>query len=166
MQITANETVGVEDRASYYDHVGAVRDMFQNHMLQLLMMLTSHLPKNSNFEMVRFKKKKVMEALEPLQKEEVSASVIRGQYKAGIVQGKPVIGYTSEPGIAPTSMNDAFIAARLQIDDYFWRGVPIYIRTGKRMGEKSTRIVIEFKERTKGDINPFNSTSMRVKKIF
>lgn len=147
MQITANETVGVEDRASYYDHVGAVRDMFQNHMLQLLMMLTSHLPKNSNFEMVRFKKKKVMEALEQLEKEEVSVSVIRGQYKAGIVQVKPVIGYTSEPGIAPTSMNDTFIAARLQIDDYFWRGVPFYIRTGKRMGEKSTRIVIEFKER-------------------
>lgn len=146
VQITANETVGVEERAGYYDHVGAVRDMFQNHMLQLLMMLTSHLPINSDSEMVRFKKKKVMEALEPLQKEEVSASIIRGQYKAGTVQGKPVIGYISEPGIASTSMNDTFIAAKLQVNDFFWRGVPFYIRTGKRMKEKSTRIVIEFKE--------------------
>ncbi|WP_175532596.1 glucose-6-phosphate dehydrogenase [Paenibacillus sp. yr247] len=149
VQITAIETVGVEERAGYYDHVGAVRDMFQNHMLQLLMMLASHLPNNSDSEMVRFKKKKVMEALEPLQKQDVSANVIRGQYKAGAVQGKPVIGYTSEPGIAATSMNDTFIAAKLQIDDFFWRGVPFYIRTGKRMKDKSTRIVIEFKELSK-----------------
>ncbi|MBP3965829.1 glucose-6-phosphate dehydrogenase [Paenibacillus lignilyticus] len=146
VQITANETVGVEERAGYYDHVGAVRDMFQNHMLQLLMMLASHLPNHSDSEMVRFKKKKVMEALEPVQKQEISASIIRGQYKAGTIQGKPVAGYLDEPGIASTSMNDTFIAARLQIDDYFWRGVPFYIRTGKRMKEKSTRIVIEFKE--------------------
>jgi glucose-6-phosphate 1-dehydrogenase len=146
VQITANETVGVEERAGYYDQVGAVRDMFQNHMLQLLMMLASHLPKNSNAEKVRFKKKMVMEALEQLQKEEVNAHVVRGQYTAGSIQGKPVIGYTSEPGIAHTSRNDTFIAARLTIDDFFWRGVPFYIRTGKRMNEKSTRIVIEFKE--------------------
>ncbi|TXK77668.1 glucose-6-phosphate dehydrogenase [Paenibacillus sp. N3.4] len=146
VQITANETVGVEERAGYYDHVGAVRDMFQNHMLQLLMMLTSHLPNNSNSEMVRFKKKMVMESLEPFQKQEVSASVIRGQYKEGVIQGKWVAAYTSEPGIAATSMNDTFIAARLQIDDFFWRGVPFYIRTGKRMKEKSTRIVLEFKD--------------------
>jgi glucose-6-phosphate 1-dehydrogenase len=146
VQITANETVGVEERAGYYDHVGAVRDMFQNHMLQLLMMLAIHLPNNSTSEKVRFKKKKVMEDLEPLLKQDVGANIIRGQYKAGTIQGKPVIGYTSEPGIADTSMNDTFIAARLRIDDVFWRGVPFYIRTGKRMKEKSTRIVIEFKE--------------------
>ncbi|WP_046231104.1 glucose-6-phosphate dehydrogenase [Paenibacillus algorifonticola] len=146
VQITANETVGVEERAGYYDHVGALRDMFQNHLLQLLMMTAIQLPQKSDAEKVRFKKKQVMEALEPLQKQDVSLSVIRGQYKAGKVQGKPVVGYTSEPGIAETSMNDTFIAAKLQIDDFFWRGVPFYIRTGKRMKEKSTRIVIEFKE--------------------
>lgn len=146
VQITANETVGVEERAGYYDHIGAVRDMFQNHMLQLLMMAAIHLPHDSTSEKVRFKKKKVMEALEPVQKQEVSASVIRGQYEAGIVQGKPVVGYTSEPGIAPNSMNDTFIAARLLIEDSYWRGVPFYIRTGKRLAEKSTRIVVEFKE--------------------
>ncbi|MGF7048102.1 glucose-6-phosphate 1-dehydrogenase [Paenibacillus sp. DS2015] len=146
VQITANETVGVEERASYYDQVGAVRDMFQNHMLQLLMMLAIHLPNNSNSEQVRNKKKMVMESLEPIHKQDVSSNVIRGQYQAGTVQGQSVKGYTSEQGIASTSKNDTFIAARLQIDDFFWRGVPFYIRTGKRMKEKSTRIVIEFKE--------------------
>jgi glucose-6-phosphate 1-dehydrogenase len=146
VQITANETVGVEERAGYYDHVGAVRDMFQNHMLQLLMMLAIHLPKGSTSEVVRLKKKRVMESLNPLQKEDVVANVVRGQYTPGTIQGKAVVGYTSEPGIANASMNDTFIAARLEIDDVFWREVPFYIRTGKRMKEKSTRIVIEFKE--------------------
>ncbi|ULL17222.1 glucose-6-phosphate dehydrogenase [Paenibacillus sp. H1-7] len=146
VQITASETVGVEERAAYYDHSGAVRDMFQNHMLQLLMMLATHLPKNSSSEEVRSRKKQVMESLVPLQPYEVAASVIRGQYQAGQINGEPVIGYTSEPNIAPDSMNDTFIAAKLQIDGAFWRDVPFYIRTGKRMKEKSTRIVIEFKE--------------------
>ncbi|MNI16951.1 Glucose-6-phosphate 1-dehydrogenase [compost metagenome] len=146
VQITANEIVGVEERAGYYDHVGAVRDMFQNHMLQLLMMLTIHLPNNSTSENVRFKKKLVMESLELLQKEDVKNHIVRGQYGAGTIQEKSVVGYTAEPNIATTSRNDTFIAAKLQIDDYFWRGVPFYIRTGKRMKDKSTRIVIEFKE--------------------
>lgn len=146
VQITANETVGVEERAGYYDHTGAVRDMFQNHMLQLLMMLAIHLPKSGTAEDVRLLKKKVMESLVPLQKDNVAASVIRGQYAAGTIQGTPVPGYTSEPNIAPESVNDTFIAAKLQIDAPFWRGVPFYIRTGKRMKEKSTRIVVEFKE--------------------
>ena len=146
VQITASETVGVEERAGYYDHVGAIRDMFQNHMLQILMMLTLHLPQNSTPEVVRFKKKTIMESLEPLYKENVKSNVIRGQYSAGSIAGSPVVGYTSEAGIPATSMNDTFVAARLEIDDSFWRGVPFYIRTGKRMNEKFTRIIIEFKE--------------------
>ncbi|MGG6312293.1 glucose-6-phosphate dehydrogenase [Paenibacillus macerans] len=146
VQITASETVGVEERAGYYDHSGAVRDMFQNHMLQLLMMLAGHLPTGNNSEQVRHKKKHVMESLEPLLQEEVVANVVRGQYTEGAIQGKPVVGYKSEAGIAAESRNDTFIAAKLQIDDVFWRGIPFYIRTGKRMKEKATRIVIEFKE--------------------
>lgn len=146
VQITANETVGVEERASYYDHVGAVRDMFQNHMLQLLMMMAIQLPYNSTSENVGQKKKHIMESIQPLQKQTVGASIIRGQYASGSIQGKPVHAYTDEPGVAENTMNDTFIAAKLQIDDFFWRGVPFYIRTGKRMKEKSTRIVIEFKE--------------------
>ncbi|MFC5406038.1 glucose-6-phosphate dehydrogenase [Cohnella soli] len=146
VQISAIETVGVEERAGYYDHVGAIKDMFQNHMLQMLMMAAIHLPHDSSSDQVRFKKKKVIEALAPLQKHEIAANVIRGQYAEGSIQGKPVAGYLSEPGIPPTSMNDTFIAARLEIDNNYWRGVPFYIRTGKRMNEKSTRIVIEFKD--------------------
>ncbi|MUT68681.1 glucose-6-phosphate dehydrogenase [Paenibacillus sp. NEAU-GSW1] len=153
VQITANETVGVEERAGYYDHVGAIRDMFQNHMLQMLMMTAIQLPHKSAADKVRFKKKQVMEALEPLQKLDVATKVIRGQYSAGSMQGKSVNGYTSEPGITAGSKNDTFIAAKLQIDDFFWRGVPFYIRTGKRMKEKSTRIVIEFKELSRQSIS-------------
>jgi len=154
VQITANEAVGVEERAGYYDHVGALRDMFQNHMLQLLMMVAIHLPYDSSSEKVRFKKKRVMEALELLQKEDVAGSVVRGQYAEGNIDGKPVVGYTSEPGIAPDSRNETFIAARLQIDNNDWRGVPFYIRTGKRLKEKSTRIVVEFKEPVKQAWSP------------
>ncbi|CAI6033535.1 glucose-6-phosphate dehydrogenase [Cohnella sp. JJ-181] len=146
VQITASESVGVEERAGYYDHVGAIRDMFQNHLLQLLMMAAIHLPFDSTSEKVRFKKKKIMEALVPVQRDEVSAHLVRGQYAAGSMGGKPVAGYKEEPGIAPDSRNDTFIAARLRIDNGDWRGVPFYIRTGKRMNKKSTRIVVEFKE--------------------
>ncbi len=146
VQITASETVGVEERAGYYDHVGAVRDMFQNHMLQLLMMTAIRLPHESSPDIVRDRKTKAMGAVKPLSKSNVGQSVVRGQYTDGEVQGKTAAGYTSEPGIAPGSMNDTFIAARLEIDNGDWRGVPFYIRTGKRMLEKSTRIVVEFKD--------------------
>lgn len=158
VQITAGETVGVEERAGYYDHAGAVRDMFQNHMLQLLMMLAVHFPNDSADGLARVKKKKVMEALRPLRKQDVVESVIRGQYKAGSIQGKPVTGYTSEPGIAQHSMNDTFVAAKLRIDDSFWGEVPFYIRTGKRMREKSTRIVIEFKDTAKPSFSSTNGS--------
>lgn len=146
VQITANETVGVEERAGYYDQAGAIRDMFQNHLLQLLMMTAIGAPYNNDGGKVGDKKKLVMDALEPLDKQQAGTAVIRGQYTAGSIQGKPVVGYTSEPGIAPDSMNDTFIAAKLQINDSFWSGIPFYIRTGKRLKEKSTRIVVEFKQ--------------------
>lgn len=146
VQITAAETVGVEERAGYYDKTGAIRDMFQNHMLQLLMMIAMHLPKQSTPEEVRRKKKNVVESLRPLTKETIVENVVRGQYAAGEINGKSVQGYRNEPGIAASSQNDTFVAAKLWIDDYFWEGIPFYIRTGKRMKEKSTRIVIEFKE--------------------
>lgn len=146
VQITASETVGVEERAGYYDHYGAVRDMFQNHMLQILMMLALQLPKHSTADNVAFKKKLVLESLRPLSKEDVRLNVVRGQYTSGVVEGKTVPGYTEEKGIDKASANDTFIAARLWIDNYFWSEVPFYIRTGKRLNEKSTRIVIQFKD--------------------
>ncbi|CQR56343.1 glucose-6-phosphate dehydrogenase [Paenibacillus riograndensis] len=149
VQITASETVGVEERAGYYDKAGALRDMFQNHMLQLVMMMAMQLPKGSTPEDVRSKKRHVIQSVRPLLRENLAQNVIRGQYAAGEIKGRPVDAYTSEPGIGPSSQNETYIAARLFIDDPLWDEVPFYIRTGKRMKEKSTRIVIEFKE-------PFN----------
>ena len=149
VQITASETVGVEERAGYYDNAGAIRDMFQNHMLQILMMTAMHIPKSNSPRDIRNEKRKVIEAVRPIKKEEAGLAVIRGQYRSGEIKGRPVAGYTNEPGIEASSQNDTFIAARLWIDDPYWQGVPFYIRTGKRMAEKSTRIVIEFKNSSK-----------------
>lgn len=145
VQITASETVGVEERAGYYDTAGAIRDMFQNHMLQMLMMTAMQMPEQINPENIRYEKRRIMEYLRPLEKENISANVIRGQYGQGEIEGKKVVGYKEEPGVAEASQNDTFIAARLWIDDPHWSGVPFYIRTGKRMKNKSTKIVVEFK---------------------
>ncbi|MFK2826648.1 glucose-6-phosphate dehydrogenase [Bacillus sp. B190/17] len=147
VQITASETVGVEERAGYYDQAGAIRDMFQNHMLQMLMMTSMQLPEQMSPEHIRNEKRKIMESLRPLQKEEVASHVIRGQYGSGEIAGTQVEGYKEEPGIEECSTNDTFVAARLWIDNDAWGGVPFYIRTGKRMEKKSTRIVIEFKDK-------------------
>lgn len=149
VQITASETVGVEERAGYYDHTGAIRDMVQNHMLQMLMMTAMQLPKRITAKDIRHEKRKVMESLRPLRKEDVVKHVVRGQYGPGEIQNKAVVGYREEPGVDGSSMTDTFVAARLWIDDPFWKGVPFYIRTGKRMSEKSTCIVIEFKNTLK-----------------
>jgi glucose-6-phosphate 1-dehydrogenase len=150
VQITASETVGVEERAGYYDKSGAIRDMFQNHMMQILMMTAMHLSKTISPDEIRNEKQKVMESIRPLKKEDVRLNVIRAQYSSGEINGTPVVGYKNEPGIKATSENDTYVAARLWIDNPYWKGVPFYIRTGKRMAEKSTRIVVEFK-------NNFNS---------
>ncbi|MCH6266236.1 glucose-6-phosphate dehydrogenase [Neobacillus citreus] len=145
VQITASETVGVETRAGYYDQAGAIRDMVQNHMLQMLMMTAMNLPKKINASEIRNEKRKVMEALRPVTKEDVQTQIVRGQYLSGEINGQKVPGYKDEPGVDPSSNTDTFVAARIWIDNPFWSGVPFYIRTGKRMKEKSTRIVIEFK---------------------
>lgn len=145
VQIIARETVGVEKRASYYDHIGAIRDMLQNHMLQILMVTAMRLPRRVNGPEIRNEKRKVIEAVRPLKKEEVKDNVVRGQYAAGEIDGKHVVAYREEPGVDPSSKTDTLVAARIWIDNPFWKGVPFYLRTGKRMKEKSTKIVIEFK---------------------
>ncbi|TFE24713.1 glucose-6-phosphate dehydrogenase [Cohnella luojiensis] len=149
VQITASETVGVEERAGYYDRAGAIRDMMQNHMLQVLMMTAMHLPSQITPSHIKDEKRKIIKALQPVHKSEAALSVVRGQYASGSVNGNAVAGYLQEPGIEASSRNDTFVAARLWIDDPKWEGVPFYIRTGKRMSEKSTRIVVEFKNPTK-----------------
>ncbi|MGG0642617.1 glucose-6-phosphate dehydrogenase [Sporosarcina gallistercoris] len=147
VQITASETVGVETRAAYYDKAGAIRDMVQNHMLQLVMMTALHLPKKAQPEEIRTQKVNIMEALRPIQEENLQTDLIRGQYGKGDLFGIDVPAYREEPGVPLSSMNDTYIAARLFIDNEFWKGIPFYIRTGKRLDKKSTRIVFEFKER-------------------
>lgn len=119
IQITASETVGIEDRAGYYNQAGAIRDMFQNHMLQMLMMTAMHLPKTTCAADIRNEKRKVMESLRPLQKEDVGSQVVRGQYSAGEMNHEPVVGYREEPGIDSSSVNDTFVSPRLWIDDDF-----------------------------------------------
>ncbi|MFP3123062.1 glucose-6-phosphate dehydrogenase [Ectobacillus funiculus] len=149
VQITASEIVGVEERAGYYDQAGAIRDMVQNHMLQMLMMTAMHLPEKINASEIRNEKRKVMEALRKVNKEEIQSQIVRGQYISGEINDQSVAGYKDEPGVNPSSKTDTFVAARLWIDNPFWAKVPFYIRTGKRMKEKSTRIVIEFKNTLK-----------------
>lgn len=149
VQITASETVGVEERAGYYDQSGAIRDMFQNHLLQVLMMTAMNLPNKLSASEIREQKRSVLAAVRPLPKSEVTGSIVRAQYGAGVVGGKQVPAYRDEPGIGPNSMNDTYVAGRLWIDNEQWKGVPFYLRTGKRMGSKSTRIVVEFKNTAK-----------------
>lgn len=146
VQITASEIVGVEERAGYYDHSGAIRDMVQNHMLQVLMMTAMNKPEHVTADQVRVEKSKVMKALRPLDPLDISSDMVRGQYTSGDINGNAVPSYREEPGIEPDSQNDTFISARLWVDNEQWSGVPFYIRTGKRMKEKFTRIVVEFKQ--------------------
>ena len=175
VQITASETVGVEGRAGYYDKSGAIRDMFQNHMMQILMMTALQLPKSISPNEIRNEKRKVIESVRLLNKENVSLDVIRGQYRAGELNRKPVVGYTNELGIEVSSQNDTYVAARLWIDNPYWQGVPFYIRTGKRLAKKSTRIVVEFKNSFKKgktaemapnlliiEINPNENVSLQI----
>ena len=140
VQITASETVGVENRADYYDQAGAVRDMVQNHLLQLVMMTALHLPKKIQAHEIGAKKIDIIESLRPIFKEDVGQNVVRGQYESGEVLNTPVIGYKDEPGVEVHSKIDTYFAARLYIDNPSWSGIPFYIRTGKRMDEKSTRL--------------------------
>jgi len=149
IQITASETVGVETRADYYDKAGAIRDMVQNHLLQLVMMTTLHLPQKMTAEEIRKQKVTIMESLRPIYKDKMEQDVVRGQYEAGEIFDTPVVGYKEEPGVDASSMNDTYFAARLYIDNPSWNGIPFYIRTGKRIGTKSTKIVIEFKNNVK-----------------
>lgn len=149
IQINASERVGVEERAAYYDRAGALRDMVQNHILQMLMMICMEPPSRFVTEAVRDEKVKVLRSLRRYSEEEVTQYFVRGQYTKGTIRGKEVPGYREETGVSPDSTTETFVAAKLFVDNFRWAGVPIYIRTGKRMPQKSTEIVIQFKEMPK-----------------
>ena len=146
VQITASETVGVEQRAGYYDQAGALRDMVQNHMLQMLMMVCMEPPSRLKTEAIHDEKIKVLRSLRRYDQEEVGKYFVRAQYQEGAMGEKPVPAYRDEKDIDPRSMTETFVAAKLFVDNLRWAGVPFYIRTGKRMTEKVTQIVIQFKE--------------------
>ncbi|WP_088105565.1 glucose-6-phosphate dehydrogenase [Halalkalibacter urbisdiaboli] len=146
VQITSSETLGVEDRGGYYDTSGALRDMVQNHMLQMVALLAMEPPNRLTPEDIRNEKIKVLRALRPISTEEVAEHFVRGQYGPGEINNKEVTGYRSEKNVDPNSITETFVAGKLHIDSHRWAGVPFYIRTGKRMSLKVTEIVIEFKD--------------------
>jgi len=146
VQITMSETVGVEERGAYYEKSGTLRDMVQNHMLQMLTMIAMEPPSRLHPEAIRDEKVKVLRSLRRFHtRQEVHQHVVRGQYVKGTKQGTELAAYRDEPGVNPASVTDTFFAAKLYIDNFRWAGVPFYIRTGKRLASKSTEIVIEFK---------------------
>ncbi|MFN3932164.1 MAG: glucose-6-phosphate dehydrogenase [Brevundimonas sp.] len=143
VQITVGETVGVGDRWPYYDEYGALRDMLQNHMLQLLCLVAMEPPSDLDPDSVRNEKVKVLRSLRPIRPEEAERVTVRGQYVAGTVDGETVKGYDDERGA--DSDTETFVAVRADIDNWRWAGVPFFMRTGKRLPEKRTEIVIQFK---------------------
>ena len=143
VQITIGETVGVGDRWPYYDEYGALRDMLQNHMLQLLCLVAMEPPSDLDPDSVRNEKVKVLRSLRPITHEEAERVTVRGQYVAGTSEGKPAKGYDEERG--QDSDTETFVAIRADIDNWRWAGVPFFMRTGKRLPEKRTEIVIQFK---------------------
>jgi glucose-6-phosphate 1-dehydrogenase len=146
VQITAAETVGVEDRGSYYEQAGALRDMVQNHILQLLCMIAMEAPTSFEADEIRNKKVDVLNAIRKIHPEEVHAATARGQYDAGWLKGKQVPAYREEKNVNPLSPVETFVAAKFYVDNWRWQNVPFYIRTGKHLHEKTTLVTIQFKD--------------------
>jgi glucose-6-phosphate 1-dehydrogenase len=146
VQITVAETVGVERRARFYEATGALRDMVPNHVFQLLSLTAMEPPNSFDADAVRTEKHKVLEAVSPLDGAEIRRNTVRGQYGAGVMGGQPMVAYREEPGVAPDSATETYIAMRLSIDNWRWAGVPFYLRTGKRLTRRTTEIAIQFKQ--------------------
>ncbi|MBQ1543737.1 glucose-6-phosphate dehydrogenase [Caulobacter sp. CCUG 60055] len=144
VQITVAETVGVEGRWSYYDDYGAIRDMVQNHILQLLCLVAMEPPAHLDADSVRNEKVKVLRSLRPLSGRDVWNKTARGQYGKGVADGRTAIGYADETG-GGESDTETFVAIRADIDNWRWAGVPFYLRTGKRLPERSSEIMIQFR---------------------
>jgi glucose-6-phosphate 1-dehydrogenase len=146
VQITVAETVGVEDRAGYYESSGALRDMLQNHLMQIFCLTAMEPPNSLDADSIRTEKMKVLQATRLADLHNLEFSAIRGQYSAGWMKGKPVPGYHEEPGVAPNSTTPTFVAMKFMIDNWRWQGVPFYLRTGKRLPKKVSEIAIQFRE--------------------
>lgn len=146
VQITVAEQIGVGDRGEYYEQTGALRDMVQNHLLQLLCLTAMEPPASLDADSIRDEKVKVLRAVEPIPSGAAAPAVARGQYVAGRIDGQPVSGYREEPEVAPDSTVETYVALKLTVDNWRWAGVPFYLRTGKRLARRVTQIVIEFQQ--------------------
>ena len=145
VQITNAETVGVEQRGGYFDNAGTLRDMVPNHIMQLLSLTAMEPPVSFHADAVRNEQAKILEAVQPLDAEDVLHCSVRGQYGEGMLSGNRMRAYRSEPGVPPESNTETFVALKLNIDNWRWAGVPFYLRTGKRLAKRHTEITIQFK---------------------
>lgn len=145
VQITVAESVGIEGRWGFYDEAGQMRDMVQNHLLQILSLLAMEPPADLSADSIRDEKLKVIKALVPITRQNVKETTVRGQYTDGFLNGGPVPGYLNEEGANENSNTETFVAIKAEIDNWRWSGVPFYLRTGKRMPAKHSEIVVHFK---------------------
>jgi glucose-6-phosphate 1-dehydrogenase len=146
IQITLAEGIGVGTRGDFYDRTGALRDMVQNHALQLLTMIAMEPPPTGDADALRDEKLKVLKSLRPFTPESVTRDVVRGQYRAGNIDGKAVLGYLDEAKVQPDSRCETFVALRTEVQNWRWAGVPFYLRTGKRLSGREAHIVVNFRE--------------------
>jgi len=146
VQISVAEQIGVAGRAEFYDRAGALRDMVQNHLLQLLCIIAMEPPTSIEADAVRDEKLKVLRALNRLEGRHALQNTVRGQYRAGAIGGQPVAGYLDEDGVAEDSRTETFVAIKAEIANWRWSGVPFYLRTGKRLQERAAEIVVNFRE--------------------
>ena len=145
MQITVAESIGIEERADYYDKAGAMRDIVQNHLLQLIALVGMEPPAAFDDKSVRDEKVKVLRALRPIRDDAIDVSAVRGQYGRGFIEGVAVPAYREEDGIAAGSRTETYIALKTFIDNWRWEGTPFYVRTGKRLPKRSTEIAVQFR---------------------
>lgn len=145
VQITVAEEVGVEERGGFYEGVGALKDMIQNHLLQILCMTAMEAPASLGADDIRNRKADVLKSIRRIKPEEVNHYTVRGQYDEGFIKGNPVPAYRNDKGIAPDSNTETYVAMKIYLDNWRWQGVPFYLRTGKRMQEKQSSIIIQFK---------------------
>ncbi len=145
VQITVAEQVGVEHRGAYYEHAGALRDMIQNHVMQVLTLIAMEPMVSFDADEVRNKKVDVLRAIRPIKEDEIPQYAVRGQYGAGWIEGQKVPAYRSEPGVAPKSVAETYAALKLFVDNWRWQDVPFYLRTGKRLAARVSEVMIQFK---------------------
>ncbi len=145
VQITVAEQVGVEHRGEYYDHSGALRDMIQNHLLQILSLVAMEPPSAFTADEIRARKVDVLRAIRPIPLDHLHLQASRGQYGPGWLEGKRMVGYRSEPDVSPESVTETFAALKLFIDNWRWQDIPFYLRTGKRLSQKISQAIIQFR---------------------